>query len=456
MAGSISTLGLGSGLDLQGILEKLKAADTIPIANMEARQLQYKDQLAEYETVNGKCLALKNLAFDLTLNDTFDTREISSSREDIIQAEASSIASTGTYEITVTSLAKKNSWQSSGVSAPTSAIASSVGSFTYTVDGQQTSVDITASTTLQSLADAINEDANNPGVIAVVMDDGTGTDAFHLVLVSNETGEANAITIDTNDTDITLTEKQAAGTLNALVNINGIDYQRSNNSIDDILTGVTLNLTGTGIASVTTKADSSGVKEKLLELVTVYNETTQEIKTNSTYNPETGIGGSLFGANYFKSMVNTLNQMFTSPISGLDSQYTSLVDIGLTFERDGTLSFDETILDAALNDNIDDVKLLLIGDPEADVEGIAEKLNDQLQFITSPSTGLIASESGNIEQRIDQLDEDIEKANQRIDARYKILQMQFIELDKLMSSLQSQGSYLEGAFSNIEKMWGNE
>lgn len=71
MAGSVSTLGAGSQMDLQGIIDKLKAADQVPITNIKAQQLQYKDQLAEFETVNTKLLAVKNKALDLSLDTTF-------------------------------------------------------------------------------------------------------------------------------------------------------------------------------------------------------------------------------------------------------------------------------------------------------------------------------------------------------------------------------------------------
>ena len=109
MAGSISTLGAGSNVDLQSIIEQLKAVDQVQITNIQARQIQYKDQLAEFETVNTKLLAVKSIALDLSLNTTFSARQITSSQQSVLTATVSSGASTGISSVTVDRLAKKNS-----------------------------------------------------------------------------------------------------------------------------------------------------------------------------------------------------------------------------------------------------------------------------------------------------------------------------------------------------------
>ena len=268
MAGTISSLGLGSGIDLAGMLDKLKAVDKIPIVNKQAKQVEYKNQLAEFDTVNTKLLAVKTAALDLSLNDTFDSKSFTSSNESVLTATGNSSAATGNYDLTVTALARKNSWQSTGVEGRDSAIATTAGDFSYTVDGKQTTVTVTANMTLEQLMNAINNDEDNPGVTASIMDDGSGsTSAFHLVLVSKETGEDNAVTIDTNETDLTFNEIQAAGTLNAQFTLNGISYQRDSNTIDDAITGVTLELVGQGSSIVKVSSDTSAIAEKITALV---------------------------------------------------------------------------------------------------------------------------------------------------------------------------------------------
>ena len=456
MAGSITSLGLGSGLDLQNILEQLKAADRIPIGIMEARQLEYKTQLDEFNTVNTKLLAVKTAAFALTLNDTFDTKSAASNNESVLTATSTSSAASGNYEIQVSSLAKRNSWQSSGVAGENSVVAATAGDFTYTVNGKPTTVAVTENMSLEALAAAINDDPDNPGVTATVMDDGSGgTEAFHLVLVSNETGEDNAITIDTNDTDLTFNEIQAAGTLNAQFTVNGISYQRGTNSIEDVISGVTLELVDSGSAAVKISADTESVIEKITALVDAYNEAMAEIDANSAYNPETKESGVLNGLSTITGIKSQLTATLFSQVDGLEGNISSLGDIGLEYNRDGTLSLNEATLATALSENPDSVKKLFVGDDDAGIGGIAVLLNDQLRFITKPSSGLMANEKARVQSAVDRLDDQIDIATERLDNRYETMTKIFIELDRMMSSLQSESTYLSGQFESLTNLFTN-
>ena len=451
MAGSVSTLGVGSGIDLQGILDKLKAADQVPITNIKTRQLQYKDQLAEFETVNTKLLAVKTQALDLSLDTTFLSRQVSSSEESVLTATVSSGASVGISTITVTRMAKQNSWQSSGVASADTVVASGAGSFAYTVAGVQSSVTVSASTTLQQLSDAINDDADNPGVTASVMDDGTGTvTAFHLVLVANDTGEANAVTIGTNGTSLTFTEVQGlAESLDAAVTINGITYQRATNTISDIISGVTLSLEATGASTLKVTNDTASVQEKIVAMIEAYNEAAQEIADNSKYDQDTKVAGSLSGISSFRTMTSQLKQTLLTSIVGLGGAYDNLADLGLTFNRDGTASLDETVLATALADNPEDVQLLLVGDATAGIDGVATLLNEQLRDITKASRGVIANEKDRVDQTIQRLDDQIESMTVRLDNKYDLLAKQFVQLDTLMSNFQKQGDFLTAQIASL-------
>jgi len=452
MAGSISTLGAGSGMDLQGILDKLKAADQVPITNIKAQQLQYKDQKTEFEAVNTKLLAVKTLALDLSLSTTFSARQVSSSQSSVLGATVNSSASLGNASVTVTRLAKQNSWQSSGVATADAKVSSGVGAFTYSIDGQQTSVALSASTTLQQLSDSINDDAANPGVTATVMDDGSGTaTAFHLVLVANNSGEANAVTIDTNNSDLTMTEIQGAGAdnLDAELTVNGITYQRPTNTIDDIMLGVTLNLEGTGSSTLTVTSDTASVKDKIVAMIEAYNAATKEIADNSKYDEETKVAGSLSGVSTFKRLTGQLNQTLLSSIGGLGGSYSNMTDLGLTFNRDGSATIDEDVLSTALEENPEDVQRLLVGDDAAGIDGVATLLNEQLRDITKASRGVIANETDRVNQIIQRLDDQIETQTLRLNSRYDLLTKQFVELDNLMSKFQSQGDFLSAQIASL-------
>lgn len=455
MAGSITTLGIGSGIDLQGMLDKLKAVDKLPIVNKQAKQVEYKSQLAEFDTVNTKLLALKNAALSLSLNDTFDSKSITSSDESVLTATGNSSAAAGNYDLTVTALAKKNSWQSSGVEARDSAIASAAGNFSYTIDGTQTSVAVSENMTLEELMTAINDDEDNPGVTAAIMDDGSGgSDAFHLVLVSDETGEDNAVTIDSNDTDLTFNEIQAAGTLDAQFTLNGISYQRGSNKVDDVITGITLDLVGEGSSIVKVSSDTSGISDKITALVDAYNDAMTEISTNAAYDEETKESGLLSGLSAFTGIKSQLNNILFGSIDGLAGKYNSLIDLGLTYNRDGSISIDEAKMNNALAENPDSVKELFVGTSDGSVDGLAARLDDQLGFLTKYH-GLIDNEKARVQSSMDRLDDQIKSAQERLDAKYETMAKTFGELDKFMNSMEAQGTALQQQIDSLNNLFSN-
>ncbi len=455
MAGSITTLGLGSGLDLQNILDKLKAVDQLPIVNKQARQVEYKSQLAEFDTVSTKLLAVKTAALSLSLNDTFDSKSITSSNMDVLTATGNSSAATGNYDLTVTALARKNSWQTSGVEERGSTIATVGGDFTYTVDGEQTTVAVTAGMTLEQLMNAINDDDDNPGVTASIMDDGSGgAAAFHLVLVSNETGEENAVTIDTNNTDLTFNEIQTAGTLDAQFTLNGISYQRGSNTIDNAITGITLDLVGEGSSIVKVSADTSAIGDKITSLVEAYNDAMAEITTNAAYNEETEESGLLNGLSSFTSIKAQLNNILFRSIDGLSGEYNSMIDLGLEYNRDGSISIDEATMNNALAEHPDSVKELFVGTSDGSVDGLAARLDDQLGFLTNYN-GLIDNEKSRVQSAIDRLGDQIDTAQERLDSRYETMAKVFAQLDEFMSNMESQGNALSLQIESLSNLFSN-
>ncbi|MCK4378048.1 MAG: flagellar filament capping protein FliD [Deltaproteobacteria bacterium] len=456
MAGSITTLGIGSGIDLQGMLDKLKAIDQLPIINKQAKQVEYKSQLAVFDTVNTKLLAVKTAALSLSLNDTFDSKSITSSNTDVLTATGNSSAAIGNYNLTVTALARKNSWQTSGVEARDSAIATAAGNFTYTIDDQQTTVAVTANMTLEQLMNAINDDEDNPGVTASIMDDGSGTNsAFHLVLVSKETGEENAVTIDTNNTDLIFNEIQAAGTLDAQFTLNGISYQRGSNTVDDVITGLTLDLVGEGSSIVKVSADTSAIGDKITSLVEAYNDAMAEISTNAAYNVETKESGLLNGLSSFTSIKAQLYNILFGSIDGLSGEYDSMVDLGLEYNQDGSISIDEATMNNALAEHPDSVKEFFVGTSNGTVDGLADRLDDQLGFLTNYN-GLIDNEKARVQTSMNRLDDQIDTAQERLDARYETMAKVFAELDKFMSSMESQGNALSLQIESLSNLLYNK
>ncbi|MDH4319177.1 MAG: flagellar filament capping protein FliD, partial [Desulfobulbaceae bacterium] len=296
MAG-ISALGLGSGLDLSGILDSLRNVDEAPIRLLRTRQQQYDQRVFELDALNTKFLAVKTAAEELASLDTFSVLASTSSNENYLTVSTTSSAMAGTYSMNVGRLATQDSWVSTGVATAETVVSAAGGVFSYDYNGAAGgSVTMAAGTTLQGLADAINADAANPGVTAMVMDKGDGTgSSFVLQLISNDTGEAHSITaVNTAALDtVTFAETDAGANRDALLTVGGVDFNRSSNTITDLFAGMTLNLKDVGTSTVKVESDTEAIKEKILGLVNAYNSAMVEISSNSKYDPETKVSGPL-------------------------------------------------------------------------------------------------------------------------------------------------------------------
>ncbi|MDH3346920.1 MAG: flagellar filament capping protein FliD [Desulfobulbaceae bacterium] len=457
MAG-ISALGLGSGLDLSGILDSLRSVDEAPIRLMQTRQQQSDQRVFELDALNTKFLAVKTAAEELASLDTYNALISSSSDESVLTVSTTSSANAGTYSMTVGRLATQDSWVSTGVATADTVVSTAGGVFSYDFNGAAGgSVVMAAGATMQELADAINADGANPGVTAMVMDtgDGSGT-PFVLQLVSNETGEANSITaVDFSNLDtVTLGETEPAVNRDAELIIGGVTYNRGTNTITDLFAGMTLNLETTGSSTVKVESDSATIKEKILALVEAFNSAMVEISSNSEYDADTQVAGPLNGMSSIQSLPNQLSSILTSTLA-LGGTYENLIDIGLEVDKYGIYSFDETVLDDALSTNLADVQLLFAGD-DLGTEGVADLFSNQLDEITKSSAlgGLIGTEKDAAQGNSDRLGDQITEATERLDMRYETLKRQFIMLDQLMSSLRSEGDFLASTFAGMNDMWG--
>ena len=256
--------------------------------------------------------------------------------------------------------------------------------------GDVVKVAVSDGATLQDLVDAINEDSNNPGVIATIVNDGQGlSNSYHLVLTGKNQGAAYTIDIVDSDTTLdgssgtvdftssTFTETQSAQ--NAMVRLDGFptdstEYiQEMSNTITDLIHGVTIYLKSTGTTNITVTNDFDEIKEKIQNFVDAYNDMVDYMEEITKYDSQTEEAGPLQG-NYAAQFVEyDVMRITTSPGTGFKSinslesppgseYYISLADIGIKTGDDKKLEIDEGTLDEALQNHLDDVALLFGAD----------------------------------------------------------------------------------------------
>jgi len=566
MAGSITTLGIGSGIDLQDMLEQLREIDQQVVDRKQDQITSFENQLAGLTTVNNKLLAMKSVALKLSLSGSFLGRTATSSDESVAKAAVVDGTVAQSVSLDIARLAAQSSWLSAqgmadaaaSVHVPvsqesTTGVADSatdivahagetmtitfgegdeislavssdmtmddlvaaingdtenvgaggngrlVTAETYSLsgetflriksdvvdgtgednrvmisedladldfaapdkslfyqvgDGDVIAISVAADTTLAGLADLINDDADNPGVTAQVINDGDATTPYRLSFRSSSTGEDGRITFLSQLPDMLMEEQQGAGgaSLNAQFSMDGINYQRQTNSVTDIISGLTLTLEGEGTATITIKKNNTAIKEMIQELVTAYNDAVSEMKANTGYDSESEELGVL-ARTTVRDLPATLQSFMTSSVNADEGgNISSLFDLGLEFNRDGSISLDEEILDQAIEDYPDGVSAFFLGDSTRDIEGFADKVNSRLRSITG-ITGQIEGEKDSAQARIDDLELKIEQENDRLDKKYELLTKQFIELDRYMNQMTSLSSYLTNQFDSISNSW---
>jgi flagellar hook-associated protein 2 len=234
-------------------------------------------------------------------------------------------------------------------------------------DGSQLSGSVvidSSNNTLQGIRDAINKAAL--GVTATIVSDGSAT-PNHLVLQSSKTGASTTIKLSVDGGDVALTNllgydpagvqnlKQNTAAQSTILDVNGIAVTSATNSVSGAIQGVSLTVGAVGSANLTVAKDSAAVKTGVEAFVKAYNDLNKAIKDLSSYDPTTKKGGALLGDSTAQNIQSQVRRQLTTSITGLTGKLTTLSQIGISFQKDGTLNLDSTKLGTAITNNFSDI-----------------------------------------------------------------------------------------------------
>ena len=366
---NISSLGIGSGVLTSELVDQLVQAERAPTENRLAQKTERTQALiSAYGTLRSAVTELRLPMRQLSAPDNLKAFSATSSNEDVAVSVDSSKANRGTYSVDVTSLASAQALASRDVFADRDKTSVGQGTMTLSVGDNTTNIVIDSSNdTLQGLANAIND--SDAGVSAGVIDTGSG---FQLVLSADETGTANdSAGTDTDAQGLSRfafnTSMDAGAGLNetiaasdAVMSINGVEVTRSTNSFENVIDGLTFDLTATGTSTVKVEQDLGAVADRVQGFVEKFNGLQETIDALAGFNAESGSGSLLTGDSVIRGIQNQLRQVLTRVVPGLeDASVRSLADVGITtnFET-GSLEFDREEFMAQLKANPDDVTAL--------------------------------------------------------------------------------------------------
>ncbi len=427
---SVTFSGLASGLDTDSIVESLMEIESEPITQLENDIEYYEAETDAYAELDSLLDTLLTSVEKLDTADDLTTISANSTNEDILTATTTSIAMTGTYHITVESLAEAQKDVSDEGFEDTST-ESLTGSLTI----GDTTIDYD-SVSLTDLVEMIND--ADAGVEATIINDGSEENPYRLRISGSEAGVTTEIS-GTGSIEIdTLTDGHTYDASQAHIVVDNIDIYSSSNTIAGAVPGVTLNLNDSDSSDeivLTVESSTNDIASKIEDFVDSYNTIMEWISAQSDNEVDWANDSSLRG------LKRKLQSFISKEISSAGN-YTSLASIGLeTDYSTGELSFDSSVLSEALSEDPDSVIALLGGTDDDD--GIADKMVSYLDAETDSTDGLYARRSNSNDETIDRLNDQIEKLEARLEKREETLLAQFSAMEELISEMNTMSSYLD-------------
>lgn len=475
---TLSSIGIGSGLDANSIVTQLVALERRPIELLQTEAGKLDTRLSSFGKIQSYLDTLRTASRNLGDSNTWKAATATSGDATAVGVKASAGSSPGSYAVQVTQLAALQMNASSALATPATVLGQgtltiSIGRWadnlsSFTPKSGSTSIDITigpGEDTLEKVRDKINSTAN-AGVRASIVNDASGS---RLVLQSSTSGAENGFRIevaddDGNDADnaglsrlaydpanaaAVSTRSQAAR--NASATINGLVVESASNALDNVIDGVSLTLgkMTTGTVDVTVSRDTAAMKTSVDGFVKAYNDLIGLLREQTRYVADSKTAGPLQGDRTAISILGQLRSAMSGS-SSASSVFARASDIGLSPQADGTLKVTGTKLDAALG-KIDELQKFFstVTDSPA-TNGLGDRLRKLTDGLLGTEGAVTSRQEGL--RKLKSLNGDRQQAlEDRVAQTEKRLRAQYQALDASMARLSSLQNYVSQQITNWNK-----
>ena len=449
MAGSVTSLGIGAGIDLESLLSNILQAEQQPLVLLEGRKLNAQTKISALGQVKNSLSEFQAAIQALSTTESFRTVAANSSDDSVFTASALDSAVASSYDIEVTQLAQSNRVGSQIIADKSAALGT--GSIQITVGTDAFTINIDATNnSLEQIRDAINADIDNTGVSANIINVDGGA---KLILTANESGTAKQIAVavtddDANNTDnaglsqviFGLTEIDPAA--DATFTVDGAAVTSSSNDVSGVIDGVTLTLTGEGTGTISLTENRSAGAAKIDSLISSYNSFVAVINAER--------GTNLSGEALLLNLENRLRSTFSSSYGSSSAEVTRLFDVGVSFDEDGIASFDRSEFDDIIVTNFDEIVSLFTDEDTGFVTQLDGLVESYLQ-----SDGILDARTKGLNSTIDSIDDDIEIGELRLARTEERLRARFTSLDVLTNQLSATSTFLTTQLANLPGFGNN-
>lgn len=458
---ALTSLGIGSGIDLNTMLTQLVALERKPLEQMQAEASKLQTKVSGFGQIQSLVSRLQDAANKLKGTGVWTQSVAKSANEAVVTAVGGSSAAAGSYSVSVTALAAAQTITSGAAYPDASALVGSgtlsieIGSwsagqaaFTGKAGATAMQLVVTAADTVQTLRDKIN--ALGAGVSASVVNDAGGA---RLALRSTATGTANGFRVTSADAALAgVTFDPPGGTTGMLLNqaganaaatVNGIAVTSASNELTNVVDGLTLRLRGTSATAVDVdvSADRDSITTAVKGLATAYSDLANYIHEQTKYDPTSKVGGPLQGDSAAGTVLSRLRGVINNT-SGASATFSRLSDMGLELQRDGTLGVDGTKLDKALS-NLDAMKKAFTNSDTLVPanEGFARRFSTLTTDLLAVD-GSLTTRTAGLRKLITQNSEKQSRLEDRVGRYQERLTQQFTAMDSNLARLNALNSYV--------------
>lgn len=445
----IGALNAGSGVDVTQLAKDLVEASRAPQkALIDDKISKAQASISGYGVVQFALTEIRK-GFD-ALKDAagFNVLKVSNTQEDAIALTPSAAAVVGMHRIEVLGLRSEQRSLSNGFAAADTDLGATSISLALEQDGSTVSIAVDENTP-EGIVRAIN--AADTDVRAELVNVG-GTQPWRIV-VAGSPGAANAFTLSANlDPALLRFDTELAAASDASLRVDGLTYQRSTNTIDDIIPGVTLDLraVSSGEARIALTRDTSGLTEKMRTLVSAYNDFAESVEIlgdrDSTVEE---FGGALAGDSLLGQIRRQMEGLLRTS-TATDGAIRSPRDLGLFFVE-GRLTFDETRWSTAVTTQFGGVVDLMTGSGAA--EGIGKRAVSAIDALLDPRTGFIAQQKLSAERRITGYEVRLERLESQMEKLLDRYTRQFTLMEGIVGTSNSLRENLKGTFEGLAAMY---
>jgi len=392
-AASLASPGIGSNLDVNGIIDKLMSVEQQPLDQLKQQESTIQTKVSALGTLKSSLSSFQTSVQALSSSSAFQKATVTADDTTIATGSGGTGAVAGSYSLEVTKLAQAQKLIATGQTSTANTFSTGTISFDFgtisggafdSTTGKYTGASFTSSgsgtktvtidssnNTLAGIRDAIN--SAKIGVTATIVNDGSNS-PYRLVLTDNTSGKESSMKITVSDPgslqdllqhdpsdDNGQSLQETVTAQNADFKLDGISFSKASNTVTDAIAGVTLNLKKTNSGSPTTlnvNYDTDSVKSAINNFVKSYNDLRGKISSLTAYDATNKKASPLTGDATVRNLQFQLDSMLAAPITSSTNLFTQLSQIGVSKQKDGTLQVNSSKLDDAVNNNFSSIASL--------------------------------------------------------------------------------------------------